>query len=97
MDMSNLLFLVLACSLMTGLIVEALKKMLGELKKPNIVAAVVGVIVGVCIPSGYVIMHQGTFDTVTILNIISIAVLSWICSMVGFDKVKSTLAQLGSK
>lgn len=89
------MFLLLVCSAITTLIVEAIKKMKGGLKSANIVAAIVGVITGILIPVGYSLYNGISFDIQNILTIISIAILSWLCSMLGFDKVVQTLKQLG--
>ncbi len=86
-------FILMICSLLTGLIVEAIKKMV-TVDKPNIVAAIVSVIVGIAVPVGYILLNNLAFDTAAILYIISIVTLSWLCSMLGFDKVTQTLAQL---
>ena len=86
-------FILMACSLMTALVVEAIKQMV-EVKKPNILAAVVSVVVGIAIPCMYIIMNSLPFDTTAILYIVSIVVLSWLCAMLGFDKVVQTLEQL---
>ena len=86
-------FILMVCSIMTGLITEAIKKMI-EVNKPNIVAAVVSVVVGIAIPSMYIVMHGLPFDITAILYIISIVVLSWLCAMLGFDKVVQSLNQL---
>lgn len=85
--------ILLACSTFTGLIVEAIKKLV-DVKKPNIVAAIVSVIVGICIPVGYILHNGVPFSIDTILYIISIVVLSWLVSMLGYDKVIQSLSQL---
>ena len=86
-------FILMVCSIMTGLIVEAVKQMV-HVDKPNILAAVVSVVVGIVIPCMYIIMNNLPFDTTAILYIVSIVVLSWLCAMLGFDKVVQTLEQL---
>lgn len=86
-------FILLICSVMTGLIVEGIKQMF-HVDKPNIVAAVVSVIVGIAVPLMYILLNEIVFDLTAILYIISIVVLSWLCAMLGFDKVIQTLAQL---
>lgn len=86
-------FILMICSIMTGLVVEAIKKMV-EVNKPNIVAAVVSVVIGIAIPCIYIVMHGLPFDVTAILYIVSIVVLSWLCSMLGFDKVVQSLEQL---
>lgn len=86
-------FILMICSIMTGLIVEAIKKMV-TVDKPNILAAIVSVIVGILIPVGYIILNKMAFDTTAVLYIVSIVVLSWLCSMLGFDKVMQTISQI---
>lgn len=86
-------FILMLCSLLTGLITEAIKKMV-NVDKPNILAAIVSVVVGIAVPCGYIILNNLAFDTTAILYIISIVTLSWLCSMLGFDKVVQTLNQL---
>lgn len=86
------MFLLMLCSVLTGLIVEAIKKMT-EVKKPNIVAAVVAVFVGAIIPVMYILYNSLSFDTTAILYIISLIFLSWLCSMLGYEKVIQTLTQ----
>lgn len=86
-------FILMICSIMTGLITEAIKKMV-TVNKPNIVAAIVSVIVGIAVPVGYILMNHIFFDTTAILYIISIVVLSWLCAMLGFDKVMQTIGQI---
>ena len=93
MTISSGSFILLVCSAITGLIVEAIKKMV-EVKRPNIVAAVVSVIVGIAVSVGYIILNHLTFSIDTILYIIGIVVLSWLVSMLGYDKVMQTLLQL---
>lgn len=86
-------FILMICSLMTGLIVEAIKKMV-EVKRANVVAAVVSVIVGIAVPVGYIVMNKILLDVNALLYIVSIVVLSWLCSMLGFDKVVQTISQI---
>ncbi len=86
-------FILLLCSILTALIVEAIKQLV-HLDKPNIAAAIVSVIVGIAVPLGYAIINRIPIDTTVVLYIISIVVLSWLCAMLGFDKVMQTLSQL---
>lgn len=89
-------FILLICSTLTGLIVEAIKKMI-EVKKPNIVAAIISVIVGIAVSIGYIILNGIAFSIDSILYIIGIVVLSWLVSMLGYDKVIQTILQIKDK
>ena len=93
MTISNGSFILLVCSTMTGLIVEAIKK-LATIKKPNIVAAIVSVVVGIVVPSCYIYLSGAVFNAEAIMYIVSIVVLSFLCSTLGYDKVTQTIAQL---
>ena len=86
---------VLVCSVFTGLIVEAIKKMTtAEGRQTNLIAAVVSVIVGVSFGVGYILLNKLSFDTQNIISIILLVVCSWIVSMVGFDKFRHTIEQI---
>ena len=86
---------VLICSVFTGLIVEAIKKMISAEGRPtNLIAAVVSVVVGISFGVGYILLNNLSFDTQNIIAIILLVVCSWCASMIGFDKFKQTIEQL---
>lgn len=77
-------------STLTGLVTEAIKKIVAERNvkyRPNtvagIVAAILSAIVGVC----YVVLAGITFDARIIVYIVALIFFSWLCAMVGYDKV----------
>lgn len=96
MNMSSGSFILLVCSTLTGLIVEAIKKMF-TIERPNIVAAITSVIVGISVSIGYMIISHIPMSTDSILYVIGIVVLSWLMSMLGYDKVMQTLLQIVGK
>ena len=70
--------------------------MLGERKfSPNLLAAIISVITagGVC--AGYIILKHITLSPEIWVYIVAIVILTWLCSMLSFDKVMQTLRQLG--
>lgn len=85
--------LVMLCSILTGLIVEAVKKM-GDITKPNITTAAVSVIVGAVVSIGYILYYGIAFNAQVVIIVLAIIVLSWLCAMLGYDKVMQTLAQV---
>lgn len=99
MGMDILLILMAVCAAFTGLVTEAVKRMVGEEKitAPNILAAVVSVAVACGVSAWYVIMHDIGLDIKVVTQITVLTVLSWLCSMNGFDKVKQTIDQLMHK
>lgn len=90
------MFLLALSSVLTGLIVEAIKK-LKDVEKPNIVAAIVSVIVGLAVSVGWVLISKIAVSVEVILFVIALIVLSWLCSMLGYDKVIQTIAQILGK
>ena len=93
MTVSMASFILLICSVMTGLIVEAIKKMV-KISRPNILAAIVSVIVGIAVPVAFIIVSHEAFSVTSVLYVISIVVLTWLCSMLGYDKVIQTITQI---
>lgn len=96
MSMEILLILMTMCAAFTGLVTEAIKCMVGEEKitAPNILAAVVSVAVACGVSAWYVIMHDIGLDVKVVTQMVVLTVLSWLCAMNGFDKVKQTIEQL---
>lgn len=81
-------------SALTGVVTEAVKKVLDENKikylsntLAGIVAAVLSLLVGV----GYVILAGIAFSAQIVVCIVALIFLSWLCSMVGYDKVMGCL------
>lgn len=99
MTIEVFLTMLLACSILTMLTVEAIKKMFtnGEARKANIVAAIVSIVLAVAIAIIYAIMFTVTVDAQYIVMIVALCFLSWLCSMVGYDKVVQAIAQITSK
>lgn len=99
MTIEIFLMMLLACSILTTLTVEAIKKMFtnGESRKANIVAAVVAIVLAVAIAIIYAIMFTVTVNTQYIVMIIALCYLSWLCAMVGYDKVVQAIAQITGK
>ena len=99
MGMDILLILMAVCAAFTGLAVEAIKHMVGEekIKTPNIVAAVVSVIVAGGVSAWYLIMHDVSMDVKVWTQIVALVALSWLCAMTSYDKVRQTIDQLMHK
>lgn len=99
MSMDVLMILLAAAAALTGLVTEAFKKMIGDEKihAPNILAAIISVIVGCAVCVWYIVMHDVPLDAKVWAQIIVLVVLSWLCAMNGFDKVKQTIDQLIGK
>ena len=97
MSIQVFLTMLLACSILTSLTVEGIKKMVGDFKvkySANIVTAIVAVVLAVAVSAGYYLYKGLTFDTVFVLMLVSLVFLSWLCAMVGYDKVMQGISQL---
>lgn len=86
----------LISSTFTSLATEAIKKILTENGKSysantlaGIVALVLSTALGVC----YVLVNNGEFTTQIIICIIALVFISWLCAMVGYDKVIQAISQ----
>ena len=98
MEYKNVVFALMAVSALTGLVVQAIKIIMAEhhavMKKPNTVAGVVAVILSALLGIGYVLYTATAWNIQIVFTLIALAILSWLCAMLGYDKVMQTLAQL---
>lgn len=86
----------LISSTFTSLATEAIKKILTENGKSysantlaGIVALVLSTALGVC----YVLVKNAEFTTQIIICIVALVFMSWLCAMVGYDKVIQAISQ----
>ena len=87
---------VLITSTMTGLATEAIKKILAEYSKnyyANTLAGIVSVILSVAIGVGYMMLSGISFTSQSIIYLVALVFISWLCAMVGYDKVVQTIGQ----
>lgn len=84
------LFGLMITSTMTGLVTEAIKKILKEYNRAyraNTLAGIVAAVLSIAIGIGYIIATNSGFTAQIIVCLIAQVFLSWLCSMVGYDKV----------
>ena len=77
-------------STFTGLTTEGVKKILVEHNvkyRANTLAGIVAAILSIAIGVGYVIFAGIGFSAQIVVCIIAQVFLSWLCAMVGYDKV----------
>lgn len=96
MSMDVLMILLAAAAALTGLVTEAFKKMIGDerVHSPNLLAAIVSIIVAGAVCAWYIVMHDIALSTKVWAQIVALIILSWLCAMCGFDKVRQTIEQL---
>ena len=90
----------LVVSTLTGLATEAVKKVLTEHNKPyraNTLAGVVAACLSVAIGSGYLVLTNGDFNVQTCTSLVALTFMSWLCAMVGYDKVIQSISQFKTK
>lgn len=90
----------LLVSILTGLVTEAIKTIFEEQKKKyysNTIAGVVAVILAVLVDLGYTVLNGVVFNASWIVCLVALIGLSWLCAMVGYDKVIQALSQIRSK
>lgn len=93
--MKNAMPVLAVISALTGLTVEALKKIFTELKleyKSNVLAAIVSVIITLAYCGGYVVLAGESITAPLVVNAIVLMFLSWLTAMLGYDKIKQTLS-----
>lgn len=89
----------LVTSTMTSLVTEALKKLLiehGVCFKSNTLAGVVSLILSTAIGSAYAVAISLEITAAVIVCMIALVIMSWLCAMVGYDKVIQTIKQFTS-
>jgi hypothetical protein len=86
----------LIVSAFTSLVVEAVKMLLHEHKivcGTNTLVAIVSAVLSTAVGVGYVLIAGIAFTTQVIVCIIALIFLSWLCAMVGYDKVIQVITQ----
>ena len=88
---------VLITSTFTGLTTEAIKKILAERGKSyyaNSLAGIVSLVLSFAIGIGYMLTSNVTFNAQFGVCLVALVFVSWLCAMVGYDKVVQTISQL---
>lgn len=83
-------------STLTGLATEAVKKVLTEHNRPyhaNTLAGLVSLVLSVAVGVGYIVVTNTTVTSQIAVCIIAMVFLSWLGSMVGYDKVIQAIGQ----
>lgn len=98
MSMQVFLMLLLAVSILTSLTVEALKKFIGDKfhYSSNVLAGITAVVLSTIVGIFYCVMANVAFNSHIVIILIALVFLSWLCAMVGYDKVIQAIAQIKS-
>lgn len=83
-------------STLTALATEAVKTLMTEHKKTyyaNTLAGIVSLVLSAGVSAGYIIVNDLGFTGPTIVTSIALVFMSWLCAMVGYDKVIQAVGQ----
>lgn len=86
----------LITSVLTGLTTEAVKNILIEHNatyRANTLAGIIAFVLSLVIGAGYIIASNTGFNSQNILCIVGLVFMSWLCAMVGYDKVIQAISQ----
>lgn len=86
----------LLVSILTGLTTEAIKNIFIEKNKTyyaNTLAGIVALVLSVALGAGFIFLKDLGFTGANIVCVIALAFMSWLCAMVGYDKVIQALSQ----
>ena len=96
MTLQTFLLGLLISSSLTSLATEGIKKILTEKKKnyyANTLAGVVSLVISAAIGVCYVLVNNLSFTAPVIITIVALIFMSWLCAMVGYDKVIQAISQ----
>ena len=96
MSLEIFLLLLLIVSIFTGLLTEGIKKLMDEVNKKylsNFLAGFVAVVLSVLVDAGYIILTEAQINAKMAVYLIALVLLSWLASMVGYDKVIQAITQ----
>ena len=93
MTIQLFIFLFTVGSLVSSLLTEALKKACKEIST-NMIALINSLLVGILGTSAAYILMGVQWSLVNIVCIVLMAFCIWVGSMVGYDKVMQTIAQI---
>ena len=97
MTLEVFLMLLMAVSIMTGLVTEAIKRWLDERNKKyysNALAGYVAIVMSVLLWLAYTVMVQASINAQMVVILIALVLLSWLSAMVGYDKVIQAIGQI---
>lgn len=87
----------LVISTLTGLVTEAIKKIMTERNvdyRANTIAALVSLVLSAAVGVGYIFLYNISFTTQIVVYLIALVFMSWLCAMIGYDKVMQTISQI---
>ena len=96
MSLETFLLGLLISSTLTSLTTEAFKKILDDYKvsyQSNTLVGIVALIVSAALGVSYVALNGMDFSTQNVIYLVMQIFMSWLCAMLGYDKVVQTISQ----
>ena len=99
MTTTTFLMLLSSFSVLSGLVTEGIKKLISDKANMsyNIIALVVSLVIGGVACAIYYQLNAIPFNLDNIIYLVLMGLVSGLCSMVGFDKIKQAIEQITSK
>ena len=97
MSMEIFLMMLMGVSILTGLFTESVKMFMDEMGKTyksNILAGIVAVVLSAASGAGYIILADAQINSKMAVILLALVLLSWLCAMVGYDKVVQAITQI---
>lgn len=98
MSVTIFLIILTVCAAVTSLLTEGIKRFLDEQNvsyATNILVLIVALIVGCGVTALYYVNYQIPFNTLNSVYLALMGIANWLGSMLGYDKVKQAIAQIG--
>ena len=93
--MENFVTGVIAVSIATNLTTEVIKKLVGERQcNWNVVSCIVTLVLAAGASAGYILNTGVAFTAQLIVPIVAFVYFSWLCAMLGYDKVREAFSQM---
>lgn len=89
----------LGISIFTSLVTEAVKKVLTEHNikyRANTLVGIVATLLSIAVGTGYIILAGIDLTTELGVCFVTLVFMSWLCAMVGYDKVVQAISQFNT-
>ena len=96
MTVEIFLTLLVFFSTATSLATEAFKKLIGNKIPYNILVLIIAMIVGCVGVYVYYILNNIELNSINIIYLVLMGIANWIGAMVGYDKIKQLINQMGA-
>lgn len=96
MSLEMFMLMLMITSTMTSLFTEAVKMVMDEYKKTyhaNVLAGIIALIVSILVGVAYIVFEDAALTAQLGVYLVSLVLCSWLCAMVGYDKVMQAISQ----